>query len=343
MSFRSKWVAPYFWANRKAVFPLALLSFGLFITCKPKPSTTASTDEPFPSPVNLSRTVSTPPLPPNPPEIWKAFEARRALQHVREICRLGPRPAGSEAIDKAREYVTEQLRLCGWQVLSQRFDDQTPEGQKVGFCNLLAQPAQLNSIASRIAVVAYLDSARTDTYRDVGATDGAASSAILLEIARVLSSAPRLASITELIFLDGHQPFRQPGLNDGLFGSRFITQMLKINQQIGSYQAAIVLAHQGGQDLRLYCSLNSDPGLIKVFRQAALSLSEELEVTPRPILTDQVPFAQAGIPALALLDPGSPFLQTADDVPERVSAEALAKSGALVLYYLSSQQVSAHQ
>jgi hypothetical protein len=119
--------------------------------------------------------------------------------------------------------------------------------------------------------------------------------------------------------------------------------MLKLNQQTSAYHAAIVLSNLGSRDLRLGCALNSDAGLIRDFQQAALRLQQKLVVSDRPLLSDQVPFTQSGIAAIALLNPDSPSLITADDSPERVSAEALAKAGQLVLYYLCSQQTLAHE
>ncbi len=314
----------------------------LLASCKPKQSSVDQSKEKHSTPVNLAIAATTPALPENPPELWNEFDGEHALQYARKLCELGPRPSGSQALDLARKYVSDQLSSFGWQVLPQRFTDRTPGGKSIEFCNLLAQPAQLKPAGSRTALVAYLDSPHSEVFHSVGASDGAANSAILIELARVLAKAPRIASAVELVFLDGHAPFRQTGLDDGLFGSRFFTELLKINRQVGSYQAAVVLANQGGPQPRLCCARNSNPVLIKAFREAAQSLDFRLEISGRPLLSDHVPFSQARIPALALLDPDSPVLETADDGPDRLSAVSLAQSGKLVLYYLASLQAAAH-
>ncbi len=321
---------------------VAMMICLLLASCKPKQSAVEQSGEKQTTPVNLASSATAPPLPETPPELWNQFDGERALQYARKICELGPRPSGSKALELARKYVSEQLSSFGWQVLSQRFTDQMPDGKTVEFCNLLAQPAHLKVAGSRTALVAYLDSSHTEVFRSVNASDGAANSAVLLELARVLASAPRIASVVEIIFLDGHAPFREAGLADGLFGSRFFTELLKINQQTAGYRAAVVLGNQGGPEVHLCCALNSDPALIKDFRGAAQGLEFRLETSDRPLLSDQVPFLQAGIPALALLDPESPVLETADDVPDRLSAASLAQSGKLVLYYLAAQKIPAH-
>ena len=53
-------------------------------------------------------------------------------------------------------------------------------------------------------------------------------------------------------------------------------------------------------------------------------------------LANHVPFAQAGIPSISLLDAESPFLHTADDTPERLDADSLAKTGKLILYFVAT-------
>jgi hypothetical protein len=48
--------------------------------------------------------------------IWDEFSGDKALAHVQRLVDLGPRPPGSEAIEKSRDYIENQLRLSGWQV-----------------------------------------------------------------------------------------------------------------------------------------------------------------------------------------------------------------------------------
>src|ERR1051325_9160713 len=60
--------------------------------------------------VNLSSAADT--------KIWEEFSGEKALAHVQRLVDLGPHPAGSEAIEKVRGYIEEQLRHSGWQVTS---------------------------------------------------------------------------------------------------------------------------------------------------------------------------------------------------------------------------------
>ena len=71
-------------------------------------------------------------------KIWEEFSGEKALAHVQRLVDLGPHPGGSEAIEKARDYIEEQLRRSGWQVTRQAFTNNTPRG-KIHFVNIVAR------------------------------------------------------------------------------------------------------------------------------------------------------------------------------------------------------------
>src|SRR5437764_11456816 len=75
-------------------------------------------------------------------KIWEDFSGDRALAHVQTMVDFGPRPPGTEMIEKTRKFLTAQLEASGWKVERQVFSNETPRG-KVEFVNLIATfPAQ---------------------------------------------------------------------------------------------------------------------------------------------------------------------------------------------------------
>ena len=56
------------------------------------------------------------PLPPGPPEIWKSFSGEKAFEELRKQVEIGPRPAGSQEIEKARALIEAGLKRAGWDV-----------------------------------------------------------------------------------------------------------------------------------------------------------------------------------------------------------------------------------
>jgi hypothetical protein len=325
-------------ASRSAVSFRSLLSLlllgldlTLLISCKPV-SLGPSADQ--------SSGTPTPPLPPRREAIWRDFNSERSMSSAQAILDFGNRIAGSDALDQVRGYLKSNLATAGWEVTEQPFTEQAPGGQQIRFASLIGRYQHVPPAKPLYLVAAHFDSLNLGFAVDPGATDGAANTAVLLEIAHTLSLDPRLAAHVELLFLDGHMPFHQITPNDGLFGSRFYTQMLQFNRNTDAASAVVVLEQIGGDGSPLGYAPNSDGGLIEQFRSAGQSLKINLESGKRPLLLDHVPFQNAGTPAIALLDLDEPYLNTADDSASHLNRDALAQAGQLVLYFLSEQNIS---
>src|SRR5260370_37081899 len=114
------------------------------------------------------------------------------------------------------------------------------------FACLIAHYARVPLAKPFYLVAAHFDSLNLGLAVDPGATDGAANTAVLLEIPHTLSLDPRLACHIQLVFLTLHMPFHQITPNDDLFGSRFDAQMLQFNRSNAAAAGAVVLAHFGG-------------------------------------------------------------------------------------------------
>src|SRR5688500_16084848 len=151
-------------------------------------------------------------------KIWEDFSGENAFAHVQAMVDFGPRPAGSEAIEKTRAYLTKQLELSGWKVERQSFTDDTPRG-KVEFVNLIATFAGQESAPSFL-LCSHFDTKTFDNVQFVGANDGGSNTGVLLEMARVLAQRPDLARKVQLVFFDGEEAYESFTETDGLFGSR---------------------------------------------------------------------------------------------------------------------------
>jgi glutaminyl-peptide cyclotransferase len=312
-----------------------LFSLFFFVSsCKPGNTPGSASSEQTPTDSNQAHPSISAALPPRREKIWTNFDGTQALAEARTLADFGIRPSGSDANKQVRQHLIDRLSKLGWQITEQRFTDHASEHKAIEFCNIIARFTQFPALPKKILIGAHFDTPDVREFRDVGASDGAANTAILLEIARVLTLDPRLAGQIELLFLDGDAPFQELNLNDGLFGSRFYVQMLGINQHSGDISAAILLGNVGSA--RLNFAPNSDFKLTTSLRGAAGLLGIRLEAANRSLLADHVPFAQAGIPSVTLLDAEAPFLHTADDTPERLDADSLAKTGQLILYFAAS-------
>ncbi|HSE92648.1 MAG TPA: M28 family peptidase, partial [Methylomirabilota bacterium] len=112
-----------------------------------------------------------------------AFDGAAALRHVAALVALGPRPAGSPASARARDYIVRELRRAGVEARVERFDTDTPHGR-------LAMANVVGIVRGRrpdtILVGGHYDTKWFKELPFVGANDGGSSTALLLELARRL-------------------------------------------------------------------------------------------------------------------------------------------------------------
>jgi glutaminyl-peptide cyclotransferase len=267
-------------------------------------------------------------------KIWNEFSGEKALAHVQRLVELGPRPAGSEALEKTRAYITQQLKGAGWTISRQTFTAQTPRGA-VTFANLIADwPG--SKASSKFLFCAHYDTKLFETFRFVGANDGASGTAVLLELARVLATESRLASRCQLVFFDGEEAFENFSETDGLYGSRHFAEDLTRAGKTNFYRAGVLFDMVGDKSLRVTLPPDSPQNLARdIFAAAdALKLREHFTYFDRDITDDHTPLNAAGIPVIDLIDFEFPTWHTAEDTMEQISAESLRIVGQIALYHL---------
>jgi glutaminyl-peptide cyclotransferase len=270
-----------------------------------------------------------------PPKIWEEFSGDKALAHVRRLVDLGPRPPGSEAIEKSRDYIENQLRLSGWQVTRQAFTDDTPRG-KVRFVNLIARfPTQRNSAPSFL-LCSHYDTKIFDSFRFVGANDAGSSTGLLLELSRVLGQHPHLAARIELAFFDGEEAYENYSERDGLYGSRYFARQLGSNGA-KQFRGGTLFDMVGDRSLTITFPADSPAEMARdLFASAeALKLRNYFTYLGRELIDDHTPLNAIGIPTINVIDFDFPWWHTADDTIDKINAESLRIVGSVAAYYLS--------
>src|SRR5207237_3274222 len=201
--------------------------------------------------------------------VWENFSGERAFAHVQHLVGLGPRPAGSEALEKSRLYIIEQLRSSGWTVTHSEFSDQTPRG-KMTFVNLIARfgTSEKNEPA-QFLLCSHYDTKTFETIRFVGANDGGSSTGLLIEMARVLAMSPSLAAKIELLFFDGEEAFENFTATDGLYGSRHFAEELRDSGNAKSVRRGILFDMIGDKSLGVTLPPDSPPALSRIIFPAS--------------------------------------------------------------------------
>jgi Zn-dependent M28 family amino/carboxypeptidase len=271
-----------------------------------------------------------------PPNVWTQFSGDKALAHVQRLVDFGPRPSGSETIEKSRAYIKEQLKASGWNVTEQPFTDATPRGQ-VRFVNLIARFGAATKANDLVLLCSHYDTKIFDTFRFVGANDGGSSTGLLLELARVLGQQPRLAEKIELVFFDGEEAFENFSNTDGIYGSRHFAHDLMQDGSAKSFQGGILFDMVGDRSLDITLPPNSPAKITRdIFASAdALKLRNSFTYFDQDITDDHTPLNAVGIPVIDLIDFHYPPWHTAEDTMDKLSPQSLQIIGSVVLHYLS--------
>ena len=257
------------------------------------------------------------------------FDSSRAWEHLRQMVAIGPRPAGSAAIEQTRTYIKAQLAAAGVSVTEQAWDDRTPLG-KTHMVNLIATIP--GAVKNRIVISGHYDTKLVREFRFVGASDGASSAAFLIEMARVLK-ARRNPLTVELLFLDGEEAVIDWQGTDHTYGSRHYVEVARQNGTLASLKANVLVDMIGDRNLRIKRDGYSTPWLTDIVWNAARAqrLDSYFKAESTRIEDDHLPFLDAGVPSVDIIDLEYEQWHTAQDALEAVSARSLQIVGDVVL------------
>ena len=259
-----------------------------------------------------------------------AFDSSKAWEHLRQQVAIGPRPSGSPGNVKNRDYIKATLAGFGIKTVEQPFEGATPLGP-IKMVNLIATvPGQR---PDRIVLASHFDTKIFREFRFVGASDGASSTAALLELGRVLKARPQLPFTIELLFLDGEEATGEWQGTDNTYGSRYYVAAAGKAGTLKSLRALILLDMIGDRQLNMRREQNSTPWLTTIIWNTAKKLGHGAqfldEVTP--IEDDHIPFLKAGVQAVDLIDLDYPAWHTAQDTLDNVAARSLQIVGDVVV------------
>jgi hypothetical protein len=258
----------------------------------------------------------------------RRFDADRALRLVRLQLQAGPRPSGSPALERVRRSLLARLPRARREAVP-------------GHPGLFNLVGTVPGRRPAIVLAAHYDT-QIEPAGFVGANDSAAGTAVVLEAARALAREPRPAGAREVRFvlLDGEE--LPPGADDADFLAAGLRGSKAYAAAHARELAAVVVAdYVAGRGLRLPREPGSDARLWSRVRSAAqrAGVGAVLAGTGRVgIVDDHVPFLQAGVPAVDLIDWDYAYKQTAEDTLDRLSARAIDATGETVVGWLLAER-----
>jgi glutaminyl-peptide cyclotransferase len=248
------------------------------------------------------------------------FDSGAAWRLVREQLSYGQRPAGSVQLQRLARVLRARL----------------PNG---AFEPLPDEPGLRNVVGTipgrRPGIVI---GAHYDTLADppgfVGANNGAAGTAVVVEAARALAAMHLKAGGREIRFVlfDGEEPpSGLPEENPDFYSSGLRGSRAYVAAHPRRTAAMVLLDYVGNKDLLLPRERSSDRALWSRLRKAARAVGAGSYFPPSLgslFLDDHTPFLRAGIPAVDLIDPNYDGHSTADrlDRLSRASVDAVGES-----------------
>jgi len=235
------------------------------------------------------------------------FDSAKAWTDLQAMVKIGPRPAGSAQLRQTRAYITRQMTAIGLKVEEQPFIADTPVG-KVDMVNLIVRlPGKR---PERILFTGHYDTKPMKDTVFVGASDGASSAAMLMELARVFKDRQREYTY-EFVWLDGEEAFclgwddcSKPNSPDNTYGSRYYVQAAKKAGVTASMKANILVDMIGATDLKMWRETRSTKWLTDIVWAAAKRLGHGSVFTEQSgeVEDDHFAFLDAGIPSTDLID-----------------------------------------
>jgi hypothetical protein len=277
-----------------------------------------------------------------------------ALVSVERQLEFGPRTTGSAASQTMSDWLINELRFQGWDVLIQPYELLIPAVSagpvisptvttgptaaamvKLTGRNIIAShvaPPSGGALAPVIILAAPYDSrVLADADPDAakrnepspGANAGASGTAVLLEIARILDESDYTIC---LAFLDSEANRGVAGWQPPFGGERFVEQLGKQIKKCADPRAAMVLDAVGGVDHRIRMEGSSDPRLSEDVWTIAddLGYGEQFVAETGPAVAGpHNVFIESGIPTAAIIESDYPYRNTTADTLDKVSADSL--------------------
>jgi glutaminyl-peptide cyclotransferase len=269
------------------------------------------------------------------------FDGEAAFGFLKEQCALGPRFPGSPGHAAVRRYLHETLAGFGATVSEQPFEAVLSTGDTLRLVNIVG--AFRTDARKRILLGAHYDTRpRADRDPDpanrakpiLGANDGASGVAVLCEVARLLGASKPPVGV-DIVFFDGEDYGEEGNVQDYLLGSRHVASSLA-----GHRPSAVIVIDMVGQHEARFPREGLSEAASPALNGRLYSIAQKLGIPNfvgtegRSIIDDHLPFIQAGLPAIDIIDFDYPFWHTLEDTPDKCSPASLNAVGRVLMSFI---------
>jgi Zn-dependent M28 family amino/carboxypeptidase len=271
------------------------------------------------------------------------FSGQTAYNLTAQLLQVAPkRYNGSPGHLKAEEFIKQHFaaEAAKGNLETDTFTASTPAGFQTMRNYIVKYPGKKDGI---IVLVSHYET--NYPLRDIefyGANDGAATTALLIEIGNVLRAHPPDGYSVWLVFDDGEEAVKQWGPSDSLYGTRHLAAKWSQDGTLGKIKALLVADMIADKDLNIDYVENSTPWLLELLKVAAKNTGHSTCIFKyrESEEDDHLPFALRGVPVLDVIDAhygpitdATPdgYHHTAQDTLDKISAKSLQISGDIFL------------
>ena len=283
-----------------------------------------------------------------------AFDGKRAYAILERQCAFGPRYPGGDAHDSCFAYLVATLKASRAKVVEvDTFSYDSPIlKKKVALMNVVARFRP--ELKQRVVLGAHWDT-RPWSDRDpvpakrhlplMGANDGASGVAVLLELARMLGNGKNQPSVgVDIALFDGEDLGTDADPSGFFRGSnRYVEWKSGETPPI----FAVIIDMVGSKTAVFHWEGNSRDmasNIVDLFWEEARSLGVRTfrSDVKHKVFDDHIPFLNAGIPAIDVIDFDYPYWHTTKDTPDKCSAETLEGVGRVLLSVVTKPNLLAN-
>jgi len=237
--------------------------------------------------------------------LHERFNAQQAYAYTAQVAGFGERWPGSPGHKKTEDLIHQVLQKDGARIEADDFTARTPRGpiavhNIIGKFNVSIDPKQ-----EILILAGHYDTLFQPGF--IGANDGGSSTAILLAFADAIAqqkTGQKMRMQIWLVWTDLEEAINSFTGDDGLYGSRHLAQKLAANGTSSRVRGFFLLDMIGDKQLGVARETGSDRRLQGFMSRAAAQLgySQYFFQYEAGIIDDHVPFIQAGVPAVDVVD-----------------------------------------
>jgi glutaminyl-peptide cyclotransferase len=299
-----------------------------------KEASSAASQPPF-----MSAVASAPPQAADDapaPEKTGGFDGKRAFAHVAKQVGFGPHPSGSPAITQVQDYLLSELKSYGCTVETDAFTSDTPIG-RLAMKNILVKiPGERPGV---ILLGTHYDTLLKDNF--VGADDAGSSTALMLELARLLCPQHGKYAVW-IAFFDGEEAMKHWNDTDSRYGSRQMAAKLAVSGDLKKIKAFLLADIVGGRNAQFLREASSTPALVDLIWNTAAKLGyTNLFLNGNTSAQDDHDsFLKRGVPSVDVIGDfiNNGYWHTPQDALDKISPKTLALTGHVFLESIKQLQ-----